>query len=63
MKASLQGHVGCVKLLLNKGAIADRSDQVRCNDTSSIVYLTRSLCKYCVVEVNSVYLYSMSCFI
>ena len=28
MKASLQGHIECVKLLLNKGAIADLSDKV-----------------------------------
>ena len=28
MKASLRGHFGCVKLLLDKGANADLSDKV-----------------------------------
>ena len=43
MKASLQGHVECVTVLLDNGASADLLDQVRCSVTSCIVCLTCSL--------------------
>ena len=43
MMASREGRVECVKLLLDKGASADLSDEVRCGVTSSIVCVACSL--------------------
>ena len=54
MKASLRGHFGCVKLLLDKGANADLSDTVSAVSHQVLSVWHVSLCKYCVVEVNTV---------
>ena len=59
--ASIGGHVECVKLLLDTGASADLSDKVSTVSHQVLSVLHVPLCKYCVVEVNSVYLYIMSC--
>ena len=45
MKASLQGQIGCVELLLDKGANADLSDKVSAVSHQVLSVWHVSLCK------------------
>ena len=61
MKASSEGHVECVKLLLDKGAHIDLQDMVSACHINHCLFGMVSLCRKGIVEVACVTLGLANC--